>query len=64
MELGKREIFPIVQNVPLLFGLMATDPTIDLYNYLQEIKRVGFSGVVNFPTVALIDGKFREALEE
>ena len=64
MELGKREIFPIVQNVPLLFGLMATDPTIDLYSYLQEIQRVGFSGVVNFPTVALIDGQFREALEE
>lgn len=64
MELGKREIFPIVRNVPLLFGLMATDPTIDLYGYLQTIKAAGFSGVVNFPTVALIDGKFREALEE
>jgi len=64
MELGKREIFPIVRNVPLLFGLMATDPTIDLYNYLQEIQAAGFAGVVNFPTVALIDGKFREALEE
>lgn len=64
MELGKREIFPIVREVPLLFGLMATDPTIDLYNYLQEIRAAGFSGVVNFPTVTLIDGKFREALEE
>lgn len=64
MELGKREIFPLVREVPLLFGLMATDPTIDLYNYLQEIRAAGFSGVVNFPTVTLIDGKFREALEE
>ena len=64
MELGKREIFPIVREVPLLFGLMATDPTIDLYNYFQEIRAAGFSGVVNFPTVTLIDGKFREALEE
>lgn len=64
MELGKREIFPIVRDVPLLFGLMATDPTIDLYSYLQEIQATGFSGIVNFPTVALIDGKFREALEE
>ena len=64
MELGKREIFPIVRDVPLLFGLMATDPTIQLYDYLQKIKAAGFSGVVNFPTVSLIDGKFREALEE
>lgn len=43
---------------------MATDPTIDFYSYLQEIPTAGFSGIVNFPTVALIDGKFREALEE
>ena len=64
MNLGKREIFPIVKDVPLLFGLMATDPTIKIYDYLQEIKASGFSGIVNFPTVALIDGKFREALEE
>ena len=64
MVLGKREIFPIVRDVPLLFGLMATDPIIDLYSYLQEIQKAGFSGIVNFPTVALIDGKFREALEE
>ena len=64
MELGKREIFPIVRDVPLLFGLMATDPTIDLYDCLKEIRAAGFAGIVNFPTVALIDGKFREALEE
>ncbi|MBQ7496542.1 MAG: phosphoenolpyruvate hydrolase family protein [Selenomonas sp.] len=64
MELGKREIFPIIRNVPLLFGLMATDPTVHMYDYMNEIKASGFSGVVNFPTVALIDGKFREALEE
>ena len=43
---------------------MATDPTIDLYGYLQMVRAEGFSGLVNFPTVALIDGKFREALEE
>lgn len=64
MELGKREIFPLVRNVPLLFGLMATDPTIHPYDFLKKIKAEGFAGVVNFPTVALIDGKFREALEE
>ncbi|MBE8952667.1 MAG: phosphoenolpyruvate hydrolase family protein [Quinella sp. 1Q7] len=50
--------------MPLLFGLMTTDPTIDLYDCLQKIRAAGFAGIVNFPTVALIDGKFREALEE
>ncbi|MBR1580288.1 MAG: phosphoenolpyruvate hydrolase family protein [Selenomonadaceae bacterium] len=63
MTLGCREIFPIVRDVPLIFGLMAGDPFINLYDYISEIKRNGFSGIVNFPTVALIDGNFREALE-
>jgi predicted TIM-barrel enzyme len=32
--------------------------------FLEEIKRVGFSGVQNFPTVGLCDGRFRQGLEE
>ena len=64
MEMGTREIFPIVRDIPLLFGLMAADPSLHMYDYLNEIRANGFSGIVNFPTVALIDGKFREALEE
>ncbi|MCR5758480.1 MAG: phosphoenolpyruvate hydrolase family protein [Selenomonas sp.] len=64
MEMGKREIFPVVQDVPLLFGLMASDPYLKLFDYLQEIKESGFVGVVNSPTLAQVDGLFREALEE
>ncbi len=64
MEMGTREIFPIVRDVPLFFGLMASDPTIHLYDYLNEIKASGFSGIVNSPTLSLIDGRFRMALEE
>ncbi len=64
MELGTREIFPIVRDVPLFFGLMASDPTIHIYDYLNEIKTSGFAGIVNSPTISLIDGKFRLALEE
>ena len=64
MDMGKREIFPVVQDVPLLFGLMASDPYVKLYDYLKLIKESGFTGVVNSPTLALVDGSFREALEE
>ena len=64
MDMGKREIFPVVQDVPLLFGLMASDPYVKLFDYLQEIKDSGFAGVVNSPTLAQVDGTFREALEE
>lgn len=64
MELGTRELIPIIKSIPVLFGLMAGDPFISLYEYLQRIRDEGFAGVVNFPTVALIDGAFGEALEE
>lgn len=61
---GSEEILPIVPGVPVIFGLFAQDPYISLYDYLKELKEYGFAGITNFPTVALIDGKFREALEE
>jgi len=64
MELGTRELLPILPDAPILFGLAASDPFIHLYEYLKEIKARGFSGVANFPTIALIDGQFRLALEE
>lgn len=64
MEMGQRELFPIIEETPIIFGLMANDPSLHLYEHLKEIKAAGFSGIVNFPTMALIDGKFREALEE
>lgn len=64
MNMGIRELFPIIKKVPILFGLFASDPQIALYEYLKEIKASGFSGIVNFPTISLIDGEFRKGLEE
>ncbi len=64
MEMGSTELLPIIKNTPVLFGLMATDPGIHLYDYLKEIRDRGFSGISNYPTMSLIDGRFREALEE
>lgn len=63
MELGMRELLPLLKDTPIIFGLFASDPTILIYEYLKKIKNAGFSGIVNFPTIALIDGKFRKAIE-
>lgn len=64
MTFGAQEILPLTSKIPVIFGLCASDPTIDVPAYLDTIKAKGFSGVVNYPTVGLIDGRFREALEE
>ena len=64
MEFGSREIMPLVKGIPIIFGLHATDPLINLETYIDYIESMGFDGINNYPSVGLIDGQFREALEE
>ena len=59
-----REVLPVVKRTPVLAGVCATDPFRLMDVFLDELKRIGFSGVQNFPTVGLIDGTFRAQLEE
>ena len=58
------EVLPVARDVPVLAGVCGTDPFRLMHVFLQEIKAIGFSGVQNFPTVGLIDGLFRQNLEE
>jgi len=59
-----REVLPIVKKTPVLAGVCGTDPFRDMNYFLRQLKDMGFAGVQNFPTVGLIDGKFRANLEE
>ena len=59
-----KEVLTIVKKTPVLAGVNATDPFINIDNFLDELDKLGFSGVQNFPTVGLIDGNFRANLEE
>jgi predicted TIM-barrel enzyme len=63
MEMA-REVLPIVAKTPVLAGVCGTDPFRVMRLFLEDVKRAGFSGVQNFPTVGLIDGVFRQNLEE
>ncbi len=58
------EVLPVVKHTPVLAGVNGTDPFRKMDVFLDELKRIGFSGVQNFPTVGLIDGTFRANLEE
>lgn len=62
-EMG-REVLPIVKKTPVLAGVCGTDPFRVMDLFLADLKAQGFNGVQNFPTVGLIDGKFRANLEE
>ncbi len=59
-----REVLPVVQDTPVLAGVCGTDPFRLMPAFLRELKAMGFDGVQNFPTVGIIDGTFRQNLEE
>lgn len=63
VEMGA-EVLPVVKNTPVLAGVCGTDPFRVMDVYLKQLKAQGFNGVQNFPTVGLIDGVFRQNLEE
>ncbi|HET9717370.1 MAG TPA: phosphoenolpyruvate hydrolase family protein [Pseudolabrys sp.] len=64
LEMGERALANVVPGCPLIAGLLCVDPTRDMTRFLEKIAQAGFDGVMNCPTVALIDGKFRSDLEE
>ena len=59
-----REVLPVVKNTPVLAGVCGTDPFRIMGHFLRDLQAMDFSGVQNFPTVGLIDGKLRQGLEE
>ncbi len=64
LEIGERSLANVVHECPLIAGLLCVDPTRDMGKFLEKVAAAGFHGVMNCPTVTLIDGKFRSDLEE
>jgi len=59
-----REVLPVVKKTPVLAGVCATDPFMMPRLFLEELARLGYAGIQNFPTVGLIEGELRATLEE
>lgn len=63
MEMGEREVLPVVEDTPVIAGVNGTDPTRVMSRFLGQVEEMGFSGVINFPSVGYIDGRWRRSLE-
>jgi predicted TIM-barrel enzyme len=63
MEMGEREIMPVVPTAAVVAGVCGFDPTRRMSHFLPRIVAAGFAGVINYPTVAVIDGGMRADLE-
>ena len=59
-----REVLTTVRHTPVIAGVCGTDPFMLRDYFLKELIALGFAGIQNFPTVGLIDGRFRANLEE
>src|ERR1041385_3729777 len=64
MDIGEHEVLPVVEEVPVICGVHASDPRRRMWHWLLQVKAMGFSGVNNFPTHCIVDGQFRDVLEE
>jgi len=62
-ETGLKEVLPQVREVPVVAGLNGVDVLRNMRLFMQDCKRIGFSGVHNFPTVGWFEGEFRQTLE-
>ncbi|MEM2914307.1 MAG: phosphoenolpyruvate hydrolase family protein [Candidatus Bathyarchaeia archaeon] len=65
IDMGK-EILPHVEKSLVIAGVCAQDPRTMWPLYLENLTKMGFTGIMNFPTVGLIDkdSLFRRNLEE
>ena len=64
MEIGEFEVLPVVKEIPVICGVHASDPRRRMWHWLLQVKAMGFSGINNFPTHSIVDGLFRQVLEE
>jgi predicted TIM-barrel enzyme len=64
MEIGEFEVLPVVEEIPVICGVHGSDPRRRIWHHLLKVKEMGFSGINNFPTHSIVDGHFRNVLEE
>jgi predicted TIM-barrel enzyme len=64
MEIGEFEVLPVVEEIPVICGVYGSDPRRRIWHHLLKVKEMGFSGINNFPTHCIVDGHFRQVLEE
>lgn len=64
LQLGRRNILPSKRRIPVIAGVYGIDPTRDMDHLLDDVEGVGYSGVINFPTVSRhVDTSYRRDLE-
>jgi DNA-binding NtrC family response regulator/predicted TIM-barrel enzyme len=64
LALLREHILPRANGIPVVAGVFASDPGLNLDSHLKLLKNLGVAGVVNWPSLGFVDGAFGEALRE
>ena len=64
LKLLTSQIIPRSVQVPLVAGVMATDPLVSLDERFDRLAELGVEGITNWPAVEFVDGSFRRILTE
>lgn len=62
-EMGRDMILPVTRRIPVAAGVFGADPTRDMDPFLDSLAEIGYSAIINYPTIGKFSGKFREELE-
>lgn len=57
------QIRPRVGSIPLVAGVMTNDPCQSLETRFSRLEKLGVAGVINWPSVGIVDGSFRTCME-
>jgi predicted TIM-barrel enzyme len=60
-NLLRTQIFTRSQTVPVVAGMLASDPVLHYRKRFKRLQEFGVAGITNWPVVGFFDGKFREA---
>ena len=63
-DMGKYQILNMAKKTPVVAGIYGVDPTRDMEEFLTSLKTIGYSGVINFPTIGKLSGPIRQELEQ
>src|SRR5262249_52324424 len=58
LELGGRSVIPVTRDVPVIGGVYGVDPTRDMGMLFEDMRRAGFSVLLNFPPLRPINGHY------
>lgn len=62
LKMGK-SLAKAAGDIPLLAGVLATDQFRIMDNFIDRLKRAGYVGIQNFPSIGILSGRMRTLLE-